>query len=275
MKTCTKCGAEKPATSEYFPKQSSGKNGLGARCKPCHAEKQREWNKNHAEASRAISKRYSEKNRGAKGKYNKAYYENNKEAIKKQGKQYREANKEAITRYNKQHYKDNPEYYKRYQEVNKEAIRHYYKVNAESIAIKGKQYRDSNPEARSENSRRWYKNNPDKARTHWQARRARKHELPSTLTAAQWGMIQRHFKNTCAYCGEEKTLTQEHFVPLSKGGEYTHNNILPACQCCNKSKGAKGFGQWYPTFKHYSKHRERKILKFLNYQTGIQQLALL
>lgn len=275
MKICSKCGVEFPATTEYFPKHSGGKNGLGARCKVCHAENQREWNKNHAGASRAISKRYNEKNKEVRGKYNKLYYGNNKETIKKHVKQYQEANKEAKTEYNKQHYKANPEYYKRYYETNKEVIKRYYEVNAEVIAIKGKQYRESNPEARAENSRHWYKTNPDKVRLTWQRRRARKCELPSTLTAAQWETTQRHFKNTCAYCGEEKTLTQEHFIPLSKGGEYTHNNILPACQSCNKSKGAKGFGQWYPTFKLYSKERERKILKFLNYKNDIQQLSIL
>mgnify|MGYP003489420683 CR=1 FL=1 len=77
--------------------------------------------------------------------------------------------------------------------------------------------------------------------------------------------IKLEFNNKCAYCGKEKPLSQEHFVALSKGGEFTINNIIPSCQNCNSSKRATDFFEWYPKFKHYSKKREQIILKFLNY----------
>lgn len=103
---------------------------------------------------------------------------------------------------------------------------------------------------------------------------AKKAELPSTLTYDQWNIVKRYFGNKCAYCGKEVPLQQDHFVPLSKGGEYTHNNIIPACRSCNTSKHAQNFFDWYPRQKFYSKKREQRILKFLGYKGKIQQLSV-
>lgn len=42
----------------------------------------------------------------------------------------------------------------------------------------------------------------------------------------------------CAYCNCTPTaLTQDHVVPVTKGGEHTISNIVPACQSCNSAKG--------------------------------------
>lgn len=56
-------------------------------------------------------------------------------------------------------------------------------------------------------------------------------------------------------------LTQDHFLPLSKGGEYTVNNIIPACKNCNCSKQDKDFSEWYSKQEFYRKERELKILE--------------
>lgn len=41
------------------------------------------------------------------------------------------------------------------------------------------------------------------------------------------------------YCNEELPLTNDHVVPLSRGGSNNIDNILPACKGCNCSKSAK------------------------------------
>ena len=107
-----------------------------------------------------------------------------------------------------------------------------------------------------------------------QKRRAAKKQLSNSLTTKQWNKIKEHFDNKCAYCGKELPLAQEHFIPLSDGGEYTHNNIIPACKSCNSSKKNKSFFDWYPKYKRYSKKREKNILKFLGYKNEVQQLKL-
>jgi 5-methylcytosine-specific restriction endonuclease McrA len=86
-----------------------------------------------------------------------------------------------------------------------------------------------------------------------------------------------YFNHKCAYCERGEDLRQDHFVPLTKNGEYTHNNIVPACNKCNASKNNSDFFSWYRNKPFYSKDRERRILRYLNYSTNthVQQIALL
>ena len=59
MKTCTKCGKEYPATTEYF---YTCKHGLASRCKPCYREDSRQWRKDNPEKNREHSRRWQEAN---------------------------------------------------------------------------------------------------------------------------------------------------------------------------------------------------------------------
>lgn len=138
--------------------------------------------------------------------------------------------------------------------------RDYYLKNREHILANKKEYRQ---------------NNKEKIYALKQKRRDRSKKLEINLSSKDWAQIKLSFNNECAYCGKEKKLSREHFVPLTKGGEYTRNNIIPACLSCNSSKSDKNFFDWYTTYKYYSKSRERKILNHLNYQNNTQQLALL
>lgn len=43
---------------------------------------------------------------------------------------------------------------------------------------------------------------------------------------------------TCQYCGRQtKELTVDHVIPRWGGGEYTWENVVSACQLCNRRKG--------------------------------------
>jgi hypothetical protein len=50
-------------------------------------------------------------------------------------------------------------------------------------------------------------------------------------------------KGLCAYCNADAT-TWDHVVPVSKGGNTTPGNILPACTSCNSSKGNRDVWDW-------------------------------
>lgn len=86
---------------------------------------------------------------------------------------------------------------------------------------------------------------PDKRHTLTHKRRAESYgvtHVPYSRTAilARWG-------HRCAYCpAVAKHL--DHVNPLSKGGTDTEDNIVPACQRCNLSKGAKTLAEWSETF---------------------------
>lgn len=95
-------------------------------------------------------------------------------------------------------------------------------------------------------------------------RKARKRETVIDYSTQIWEKCVKCFKDRCAYCGKSGgSLTQEHFIPLSRGGEYTEKNIIPACSWCNGSKKDRDFYEWYPQQKFYSPQRELEILDYL------------
>lgn len=64
------------------------------------------------------------------------------------------------------------------------------------------------------------------------------------FTTADWERLVSRFQGRCAYCGEKRPLTQEHVIPLARGGRHSIGNILPACLTCNSSKGKKLLVEW-------------------------------
>lgn len=42
---------------------------------------------------------------------------------------------------------------------------------------------------------------------------------------------------TCQYCGSESSLTIDHVIPRSKGGEHVWENLVASCSPCNHRKG--------------------------------------
>lgn len=58
----------------------------------------------------------------------------------------------------------------------------------------------------------------------------------SDLTDAQWFAILDAW-SSCAYCGADGVALQRDCVlPISRGGRYTLDNVVPACRSCNASK---------------------------------------
>ena len=56
------------------------------------------------------------------------------------------------------------------------------------------------------------------------------------LTPQQWAEIRVAWGG-CAYCGSAAgPLQRDCVLPLSRGGRYTIENIVPACRSCNASK---------------------------------------
>lgn len=55
----------------------------------------------------------------------------------------------------------------------------------------------------------------------------------------QWQELKKSYKNKCAICGQEKKLTKDHIIPLSKGGTDFIENIQPLCRNCNSKKHNK------------------------------------
>jgi hypothetical protein len=48
----------------------------------------------------------------------------------------------------------------------------------------------------------------------------------------------------CAYCGSKQTPRKDHLVPVVKCGDFVSQNIVPACQPCDDSKGQDDYQKW-------------------------------
>lgn len=264
MKVCLRCGSLLPLDASHYRACKECKDGFHNICKECTKLKRKEWDKKNKNTIKEQKKRYAIENaehlKAKKKLWNDANKDHNKEVYSK----WWNINKEDKKKKSRQWKENNPDKVKEHRDKNRELQKQQSEIyrieNRDKIRERGKDYR---------------RNNKTTVNIATQKRRTLKKSLPATLTKKQWGEIKSHFKNKCAYCGEFLPLTQDHFVPLSSGGEYTINNIIPACVGCNCSKNKFAFNDWYPSFKHYSESRERKILNFLNYDDNTQQLSMI
>ena len=285
MKVCSKCNKELDVS--MFNKGKINKDGLNVWCKKCCSIAKKVYKEKHKEEIRLKDA---------------IYRTHNAEILKVKSQRYRDKHKivkveplikEKTCRLCKNVYSadDTTYFYKKdsgkyglgtiCKGCFKKRSKQYYSDNAEHINEKTKQYYKDNLDNKKAYSKAFHKvyDKTEKGRNvktvAWQKRRALELNLDNSLTNAQWEQIKKDFNCECAYCGKDKKLTIEHFIPISKLGEGTINNIIPACRSCNSSKRDNFFHEWYPNHKNYSKKREKTILKYLGYDKKIQQLSIL
>lgn len=75
-------------------------------------------------------------------------------------------------------------------------------------------------------------------------RQGRLARVDNDLTAEQWTTLQEAWGG-CAYCGAiEAALQRDCVMPISRGGRYTVENVVPACGSCNASKRNDEVTSW-------------------------------
>ena len=70
-------------------------------------------------------------------------------------------------------------------------------------------------------------------------RRALKLKAEGTHSQGEWETLKAQYNWTCPACKKrepEITLTEDHIIPLSKGGSNRIENIQPLCRSCNCKK---------------------------------------
>ena len=277
MKKCSKCGTPFPTTLEFFSARNGTRDGLHQQCRGCLSKHNKQHRENNAEETAERHRAYADKNKEKMKAYKKAHYEENKVEILAKQKDNYEANKDIISERGRGYYQVNKDKIKernrQWQLNNIEKVKKRKQDKGDIISLYQRQYYEANKEYYANHAKQYRKDNSEKLNLYKKLREARKQKLPSTLTVVQWEQLKEEFGNTCCYCGQVKKLTIEHFIPLDRLGEMTINNILPACSSCNSSKKNKDFNEWYPSQEYYSKKREQKILKYLNYKNEIQQLT--
>ena len=71
------------------------------------------------------------------------------------------------------------------------------------------------------------------------AYRSRKAGAIGSHTTEEWYEVLAEYNFKCAICGSTENLTEDHIVPLSRGGSDYIENIQPLCSRCNASKNNK------------------------------------
>lgn len=257
---CSMCKKELPLTEEYFYPNKAIKTGFRSECREC-------------------TKKYIDVNRDKINASARIYYSRNKEEILQRARIYYKDNIDKIVAYRER----TKEIRKSKRIENKEKIasakKIYYKENKEKILVRQKNYNDKNKDKRDlyfakyrkenkyklrEVTANWRKNNPEKNRIILQRRRTRIYNTICDFTPKQWEECLEYFDYKDAYTGlPMEIISQDHVIPLSKGGNYTKTNIVPCEININCSKNNSDFLEWYVKQPFYSEERKNKILKYI------------
>lgn len=145
----------------------------------------------------------------------------------------------------------------------------YRKKNPEKTRMWTREYSRRNRKKRSEYHKMWYEKNKDseplrermrlnsrkysksdKGKMKEKMRRARKLGAYGSHTKKEWDTLKEICNFMCMCCKKKEpviTLTEDHIVPLTKGGSNLISNIQPLCISCNSSKHTK-------TIKYFNKY---------------------
>lgn len=197
-------------------------------------------------------KQYAIDNKEKMAECKRQYYIDNKEKITKNMKQYQAGNKEKKAEYDKKYRED----------------------NKEKHVARDKKRREDNKENKAEYDKKYRETNSEERRVNEQRREAIKKSLISDFTVEQWESCLVYFDHKDAYTGLPMDISsQDHVIPLSKGGGYTVSNIVP-CECSiNSSKGNRDMLTWFRKQTFYDIERENKILAYLTKNTSGYRLT--
>jgi 5-methylcytosine-specific restriction endonuclease McrA len=203
-KTCTSCHQTKPLTA--FRKRGDSQR-YRSHCRECLKHSARIYKTEHKENIRAYKKQYQIKHFERDREKRHLGYKKWKERLLQQGIRY--------------HYV-------------------YYHSHAESKRLSARQYAKHHRATIRRKENISYHAHPEHFKAKFDRHRARKAGAPiSDLTAAQWREILAAYGHRCVYCGDKKQrLTKDHIIPLSKGGNHSVDNVVPACRSCNSRKQA-------------------------------------
>lgn len=198
-RTCSKCKAELPASLEFFDRCNRVKIGLLSYCKKCRAADMRA--------------RYQRKHpliiRDA------AWREKIRANARARSKRWADKNRErlAIKR------RENREQQRAY-------MARYYPAHREMFIAK---------------TAAWVKAHPERVKAHGNTRRARMLGNGGHHTDRDIRNQYLSQNGRCFYCGIDvgNGYHVDHVVPLSRGGSNSPENIVIACEPCNRSKHAR------------------------------------
>lgn len=221
MKTCTKCGEEKPL--DQFPPNRKKRDGLNHYCRPCWKAYMADYYARNADRLKAEANRH--------------YHANSERALEN-SLRWQRANRQRSNatkaRWLAKNRDKHSETNKRYRQANPEAQRlkslRWHRANPEKVALKARKYQKSHPEMK---------------RSIDATRHKRYRSAPGRgVRPSEWRAIRADSMGLCVYCNDRRRLSMDHIDPISRGGAHDPDNIVAACKSCNSSKNDTPLLQW-------------------------------
>jgi hypothetical protein len=268
-KICNMCGRSLPATKEYFFGKKAYKDGMEVSCKECRGRHFTEINLMPKEGFKICMRCKSELS------LNNFYKDNSKE----DGLNI--YCKECIREKSAKRYEANIE---KERERSRNKTRKYYKENRGKILAKAKvksyenhkKYYESHKSERLEKNKAYRLSNAEQYRNYCRARRSKKQNSVINFSNSDWEECLKYFDYKDAYTGlPMETVSQDHVIPLSKGGGYTKQNIVPCEGDINSSKGNRDMEIWFRKQDFFNEERLQKIYNWIGMKDNIQQLSIL
>jgi hypothetical protein len=254
-RVCRVCGIWKPGSA--LRKNKNQPDGVEMMCKVCNREQANRYYAEHADQVKAKLRdeytkdptRIKERNRKSREKP-----ENKIKTLARVTK-WQAINPEKVRQYKQKWFDTHREQYREIQ-------RQCFLKKREHYLRQRNIYRLAHPEQTKATQRRSNAKRRDKARefrrqhqmryrVYAQVRRARIRDLPYTFTETDWQNCLNYWNGRCAICdrppGLWHTLAQDHWVPVTRGGGYTPDNIMPLCHGtdgCNNSKSDADPAVW-------------------------------
>lgn len=132
-------------------------------------------------------------------------------------------------------------------------------ANADRQRLNQRQWRMENADRDRERKRAWERENPDKHYAHttayhranphvaWASRyrdRARRVGVDPVVERFTKAEVIDRYGDSCHYCETGGFEQIDHYVPVSKGGPHTLDNVRPSCAGCNQGKSDMTADEW-------------------------------
>ena len=104
-------------------------------------------------------------------------------------------------------------------------------------------------------------------------------ELMFDLSCLSKQVAKRKFRKSikygwggfCAYCRCNRATTLDPIKPKSRGGSSLRSNLIPACQCCNHSKGSANWLEWFEKQEFYNHTAKELIEEWISNKRFIEE----
>lgn len=121
----------------------------------------------------------------------------------------------------------------------------------------------------------YLKKHPDYTKVQLNKRRARKANLPDTLTVEEYEITLEYFGRSCALTGQSVELEQEHAIPISIGhGGTTLENCYPMANGLNQSKGNKNIFEWFDANRQRFELSQERFDNLINYLASANAMTV-